>query len=316
MSAFTLFKRGNPCPVCDSSTGKCRERDELILCMNGTNEIAVPGYKFIGLTKDGTWGQWVVDNQREWTEQQRQHWQQERQAKQAQRLEAEKTRNAEAMPAGERDRHYRQLLSQLTLHSTDRADLMRRGVTDEQIKRYGVKSVERWQKLTCEFPCDLPGVGLDGRSLSNFYVGYLVPIQSAAGEITGFQIANRNRTGDEPKYPWLTSVNKNRPNGASPKLPCGELPLAVAFPANLDPSKLGQVGLCEGTGIKPRLAADRLGIPVIGASGGNFAASSQLLKEYLQQLGSKTVTLYPDAEVIQNPQTMRQYRMVWELLQE
>ncbi len=45
------------------------------------------------------------------------------------------------------------------------------------------------------------------------------------------------------------------------------------------------IGLAEGIPFKPQIAANRLGIPFIGTSSGNFASSRQLLKHYLDFLG-------------------------------
>lgn len=280
--SFTLFHRGSECPICHSSSGKCRKAEDLILCMGVTQADEVPGYKFKGITANQLWGKWIVQDG-DSTEADREARKEQQRLKREQRAAEEAQKRAAAMPASERDRHYRRLLAQLTLHPDDRADLHRRGITDEQIKLWGIKSVERWQRLSIELPHTLPGVSLDGRSLSNYHAGYLVPIESPSGKITGFQIANRDRSGDTPKYPWLTSKTAKRENGQQPNLPNGELPLTVALPSNWNSAKAGQIGLCEGTGVKPRLAADKTSIPVIGASGGNFIASSELLKQYLQE---------------------------------
>jgi hypothetical protein len=61
---------------------------------------------------------------------------------QKQQLRAQ--RHADSLPAIERDRLYNQILNQLPLHPEDRADLHRRGITDEQIKTWGIRSVEPW----------------------------------------------------------------------------------------------------------------------------------------------------------------------------
>ncbi|HEY9859581.1 MAG TPA: hypothetical protein V6D16_08750, partial [Candidatus Obscuribacterales bacterium] len=119
--------------------------------------------------------------------------------------------------------------------------------------------------------------------------------------------ANRDRSDDDPKYPWLTGRTKKRPHGPQPNLPNGELPLTVAYPSQLNPAKAGQVGLCEGLGVKPRLAAERLGIPVIGASGGNFAASAKTLQTYLKELSADNCLLLPDAGAISNSNVLHQY---------
>ena len=54
---------------------------------------------------------------------------------------AEREKNQKRMAVAERDRHYRAILSQLELDPVDRADLVKRGFTDEQIERYAFKSV-------------------------------------------------------------------------------------------------------------------------------------------------------------------------------
>ena len=57
---------------------------------------------------------------------------------------------------------------------------------------------------------------------------------------------------------------------------------------------------------------------IIGAAGGNFAASPETLKSYLDslstELGTKQLTLYPDAGAISNSHVMRQYRRLKELV--
>nr|MDJ0719535.1 hypothetical protein [Prochloraceae cyanobacterium] len=50
------------------------------------------------------------------------------------------------------------------------------------------------------------------------------------------------------------------------------------------------IGLAEGIAFKPQIAANRMGIPFIGASSGNFARSRQLLKQYLDFLGCDKTT--------------------------
>lgn len=313
MKDFISTRRNNPCQLCDDTKGKCRETPTIRLCMTFADAIqSVPGFKFIGRTKDDLWGKWVEDNDRTWTDQERDRWRQEQLDKRQHRAEEEAQRRAAAMTAEERDRHNRQLLDQLTLHPIDRADLHRRNLTDEQIAKWGVKSVEQWQKLEHELPHTLPGVNLTGDSLNVPGAGYLCPIHNVEGFLVGFQIRLRN--GDT-RYLWLTSATKKRPNGATPHLPNGELPLAVHRPEQLVKQN---IALTEGVGAKPFISSQHQGQVTIGAAGGQFASSPKTLKATLDrlsvELNTKTIDFYPDAGAIHNRHVMRQYRSTWRLL--
>ena len=86
---------------------------------------------------------------------------------------------------------------------------------------------------------------------------------------------------------------------------CGKI-----FPIN-------SIGLAEGIAFKPQIAANRMGIPFIGASSGNFARSRQLLKQYLDFLGcDKTTEIvwFVDAGAITNLSVMGVYRRSIDLL--
>lgn len=315
MSQFTLFKRGSPCPVCDSQDERCKSTiDGLILCMTLLDAADVPGYRYIGRTQNGVWGEWAPDD-RNSSEQEREQWRRDRERKRQQRQQEEAERRAQAMSAAERDRHYRQLLEQLTLHPDDRADLRRRGLTDEQIETASFKSVDQWQKLERELLHTLPGVNLDGLSL-NTQSGCLCPIRDVNGLIVGAQVRLRNPQGGG-RYRWLTSAIRKRPNGPTPHLPNGELPLAVYRPERV---VRHAIALVEGTGAKSLITSQRLGIVTIGAAGGQFAGSPETLKASLEQLAaetnSRTIEFYPDAGAVGNQNVLRQYRSTWELLRQ
>lgn len=301
---FTPTKKGNPCQLCSDTKGKCREKEggELLLCMSLAEEIDVPGWHFAGLTKDGLWGQWIPNEDR--TEQEKAEWRCQLELRRQQREAEERQRRAEALPAEVRDRQYRRVLTQLTLHPEDRADLHRRGLSDEQIKSAGFKSVDRWQRLDIELPHALPGVQINGRSLNISQAGYLCPIRDVDGLIIGFQL-RRREAGDGGRYRWLSSSTKKRPNGPTPHLPNGELPLAIHRPAE---PRSNAIAFVEGTGPKPFIASQRLGCAVVGAAGGQWASSPETLKETLGKIGGGPCILYPDAGAIENLQVMRQYR--------
>ncbi len=280
--SYTYTSKKNLCPVCGNHHGCLINQDLSVLCLRVDNQKDAPeGYRFAKPLSGGMGGLFVTtDNNKTWVQgQQRQNGR--RLALAAKEGSRQKSG---ALSVAERDRLYCQMLSQLTLNPTDRADLHRRGVTDEQIRLWNVKSVERWQKLDSCLSPSLPGVSLSGLSLVNYHPGYLVPIQSPSGEITGFQIANRERSEGRPKYPWLTGKTSKRPEGAQPNLLNGELPITVAYPSAPDTDEAVRIGLCEGTGVKPRLAAERLGIPVVGASGGHFVSSPKTLESYIKEI--------------------------------
>ncbi|WP_190644112.1 hypothetical protein [Oculatella sp. FACHB-28] len=313
---FVPTKQQNPCRICSDVSGKCRETDSIHLCMNlSDSSDAVADFRLIGQTKDGLWGKWLPSDRQIWSDQQREEWRRDRQ----QRIEAkalqEAQRRAEAMPAADRDRYYRELLSQLTLHPADRQDLLRRGLSDEQIHVGGFRSVEQWQRLEREFPTSLPGVNLDGLSL-NTQPGCLCPIRDINGLIVGFQIRLRG-VAEDGRYRWLTSVTKKRPNGARPHLSNGELPLAVFRPGLVTSNA---IALVEGVGAKPYIASLRLKQTVVGAGGGLLASSPQTFKAILERLAreqdSRDIVDYLDAGDIVNSHVMRRRREIWKLLQQ
>lgn len=249
----------------------------------------------------------------------RDEWQRQQEQRQQERQKTEEQRKATCLSPEKRDKYYRQLLGQLELHPTDYADLKHRGLTDEQIKAAGFKSVKQWQKLSFELPHILPGVNLDQKSL-NTQEGYLCPIYDVDRLLVGFQV--RMRKADEGgRYRWLSSKTKKRPNGATAHLPNGENPIAVARP--LDGILRTGIGAGEGI-LKPFIASQRLGYPVIGAAGGQFGSSPDTLKYTLEvlseELNTTIVDFYPDSGAIEgkdgkpNEHVLRQYQKTFKLL--
>jgi hypothetical protein len=158
--SFIPTRQGNPCLVCGNIKGRCRQTAEALnLCMDSSGVL--PEFRYLGQTKDGLWAKYILDDG---TEQNQNDRIREQQQLRAQRAAAEAQRHADALLAPERDRLYNQLLNQLPLHPEDRADLDRRGITDEQIEAWGIRFVEQWQPLEQELSHTLPGISLDGRS--------------------------------------------------------------------------------------------------------------------------------------------------------
>ena len=298
-------KRNNPCALCGNTSGNCRETDNVRLCMTHTTGYeTVPGYRFAKLTKDGLWGIWVANDSDTSSAAEQDAWHKEQRVRRKLRLRAKEKQRAQALAAAERDRHYRRLLAPLDLHPIDRQDLHRRGFTDQQIAAVGFKSVGQWQRLDGQYPKNLPGVVKEGRSLNTFATGYLCPVRNQDGLIVALQV--RAREGDT-RYYWLTSHTQNNPEGQGPNLASGELPLS-----HYNGGDRPWVAFCEGVGVKPYRASNRLGCAVVGAAGGQFAGSPEQVTTAL--VSGKTPVLVPDGGAIANHNVMRAYRGLADLV--
>jgi len=193
-------------------------------------------------------------------------------------LEAEEQRQQRSLSEAERDKQYRQMLSELTLHPDDKADLIRRGFTREQIELSGFKSIERYQPLQNQYSQLLPGVTAQGNQLVISSSGYLCPIRNSSGLIVAAQVRLRS-LGSTNRYRWLSGKGQTLhlyPEGCSPK---GELPLPVFRPQGL----IQGIALAEGTGVKPFLVSQRLNLLTIGAAGGQWASSPELFRSTLEK---------------------------------
>lgn len=321
MGNFTPTRRENPCPICENTSGKCREhRDgEIYLCMSfadaGLGEIQ-NGHKCIKPANGGNWATFKLDNTKEWTEQQRLEWKCENQRRQQQKAKEDEARRRRSLSAVERDQQYRALLTELTLHPDDRADLVRRGFSHKQIELSGFKSVESYQKLQSEFSELLPGIGTGGKNLIVKHGGYLCPVRNVDGLIAACQIRLRALpTGESNRYRWLSTKEQTLhlyTTGFNPK---AELPLAIHRPTG----KPEGIALVEGVGSKPFLTSQRLDTLVIGAAGGQFLASESILKNSLDKLSSelggvKELTIAPDAGDIFNQQVVNRWQKLTAVL--
>lgn len=300
------FKKGKPCPICNIDDGRCRSAgDSLTLCMTWPDGGAVNGWHFLGASKDGLWGKFVPERDRTYTEAERREYRDRQQRREREQHQAEAQRRAAAMPIAERDHWYRLLLQELTLNECDRSDLRRRGLSDELIAERGYRSVAPGQRLTECYPANLPGV-TDGR-VTVSGAGYLIPAFTVEGAIAGFQI--RLRDAESGRYRWLSSTD-NPVNLAN-----GEPPITVAYPARPHPDRAGWLGFAEGI-LKPQLAADRLGYPVIGASGGNFGGAGAQIQAEIAHLKPSKLVLLPDGGAIKNPRVVALYRKLAALVPE
>ena len=295
------WRRGIKCPICGGLRKDCRQslRTNLIHCR--AVNAAPRDYLYRGEDAWG-FGMWQHQGDRSnWVKEQRSLSSQEREQRRLERLKvdkererAEKEKYAQSLSVEERDQEIRKVLDQLFLWPShekalrDRFEVLKLEPKEIEvlIAQAGYKSVRQWQKLDRPVDDRLPGVRLGGRSLLVPGDGILIPIKNEFGLYTGLQVRLDNPTGGS-KYIWLAGERK-RANRPGSKLQNGELPLAIYLPeTNLDNKQFNVIGLAEGVGFKPNIAAERLGIPFIGASGGHFSNSPELLRNYLDFLLAK-----------------------------
>jgi DNA primase len=172
------------------------------------------------------------------------------------RVEVTQHQRADVSVRGEINRH---LLTVLKLRPRDQNDLLRRGLDDAAIERNGYKSVplpSELNDLMKKFEGkDLRGIPgffrKDGtwrlsigewkdknQTVHSFHQGYLIPVRDVRGDIAGFQIRRANVSGDEPRYIWLSSNEKE--DGTSSGAPIHYRNVELA-------RKTGQAILTEGS---------------------------------------------------------------------
>jgi hypothetical protein len=274
------------------------------------------GYKCVKEAKAGNWASFKFDNTQEWTEQQRIEWKQRNEQRQRLRVKEDEDRRRRSLSAAERHKQYTRLLGELTLHPDDRADLVRRRFTHEQIELAGFKSIQRYQQLQSRYSELLPGISR-GERLVIRDEGYLCPIRNADGLIVACQVRLRTLpTTESNRYRWLNGDGQTLhlyPEGCNGE---GELPLPIFKPQD----KPEGIALAEGTGAKPFLVSQRLSLFTIGASGGQWASSPQLFKEALEkaaiEVEGKEIKIFPDAGDILNPCVMSRWQRVIVLLEQ
>jgi hypothetical protein len=128
-------------------------------------------------------------------------------------------------------------------------------------------------------------------------VGYAIPFKGLEGKYVGAQWRYAD-PGDGGRYRW-----HNLPGGK--QFPgTDEMPLAV-YRSSVEPDG---IALVEGTGIKPMLTAERLGMVVLGAAGGNHLASPIQLQAAITAYPGLPLVAIPDAGDVLNPHVMGRHK--------
>ncbi|MEL4898501.1 plasmid replication protein, CyRepA1 family [Crocosphaera sp. Alani8] len=309
--SWLRYNRRNPCPVCQGERNDCRQNTTTGLVYCRSHEANPKDYLYRG---QDTWGFniWAYKPDADaWTDERRQEWLEEQRRQREQREQRESLKKL--LPIPERDKVIREILDQLTLSDDHREVLRGRGISDRKIEESNYRSVKQWQKLTSPVTNKLSGVKYDGLSLINHTDGILIPIPNEDGLYTHLRV-NDLTPGTENKYYPLSSSKR----GVKYHLPSGEQPIGVYMPQEAPEKQI--IGFTEGLEYKPLLASSNVGIPIIGASGGNFGSSSEAIEDAIASIKERykwenpEFVLYGDAGSAANPSVSRQYEKLGDFI--
>jgi hypothetical protein len=297
--------RITPCPICTTGTDWCYELSESLWVCKRT-EFAPPGWR--RTTKQDSAGHFIFaiegSDRSDWSEK-KAEWE----AKRLEREENQRLAHLESrkgsLTATERDPLIRSLSKHLGLFGAHRQMLLARGLTKAQIDEGLFFSIEKWQKISNDYPLNLSGVSVSkfgDRQLNG--QGIAIVTFDAAGLATGWQVMAVPRIENFAKYIWAKGLKSSHlPIGSGN----GELPIQVVG----TPGKKKIAYLSEGT-LKPRLAAAKHDRYFIGASSGNFDSSPIQVKAALE--GIKTVVITLDGGDVINPARMTHWQRQYEFL--
>lgn len=198
-----------------------------------------------------------------------------------------------------RDKTYRALLDLLVLSSTDREDLKRRGLTNEDIEVLGYKTAPRNPKEVCKKLLNsghilegVPGFYKDNGTwtLRELGEGYYIPFRNAFGQIQFMQIRTRSKKGEGTRYLSLSS------NGYEFGTPAKSW---AHIHKGKDPEWWKRIVITEGA-LKADIASVMTGETFVAVAGvGNVGDLPRVLRD-LATLGLEHVTLAYDMDEVPN----------------
>ncbi|MGL5076166.1 MAG: hypothetical protein ACRDBG_10050, partial [Waterburya sp.] len=270
------------CPICSSSKNRCATKVyngiNRYFC-KGTN-VSPPGFHYIGQSST-TFSMFIEDTDYNSLNH-------KSISKNTQVVEPQ-IDLTNRLSVSQRDHELHKLINNGLLADTHKKSLLRRGLTTNDITRFGFVSLVNNRKYDVDF------IGFrDGcyRGAN----GFIVPITNGNGQKIGFQVATLQK---EIKYIWTTDkiLNIGQHLVINNTL---ELPVQVV-------NRGGETWVCEGI-LKPIVASIKhSNCSVIGASGGHFVRCEgdefrlqHQVKDAIDKLGNTEVKIQLDAGSIAN----------------
>lgn len=207
-----------------------------------------------------------------------------------------------------RDSTYRALLSQLTLASDHRANLLARGLSSDEINRLDYKTTPVVgmgiiaKKLLADghYLAGVPGFyRKDGEwTFITEMRGILIPVRDMHGRIQGLQIRRDNVT--RRKFRWVSSVDQ--PDGC--KAECW---------VHLAGEPMETVVLTEGP-MKADIIHALTGKTVIAIAGVSALSQLESMLQELRQSGTKKIMTAFDMDFMSNPHVEKGYENLTRIL--
>ena len=344
---FTHFnKKNGSCPICASDSGKCRQTDDLILCMDSVGTPhgdEINGYFSIGDDKSGQWGRFLPISAKnhnfsakyksERTDNGNGAGNRSSDANNRSKKKNQATKKKEdvyvplkpqfqqkkAKPVVEtkpsitlevRASEYKRILDSLELTPSHRRLLEQRGMKGSSIARY--KSANKYQSIPSGITQGLPGK-LANDTLAIYHNDViLVPVVNCDGQVIAMQRRLASAQPNVEKYLWVSNEKYGDPLAIN-----GETPIGVY---NLDRLERGEIQcdnivFAEGY-MKPDIASNHFDNVFIGAANANFTKDGFLCKQVIDVIDRVqacnpstkiSLSFAADAGAVENYHIMIQY---------
>jgi SAM-dependent methyltransferase len=315
---WTRYNRGN-CPVCNGASKECRsvERDDGRLRVHCRGKVSPPiGWGFIG--EDAHGFEIFVEGRTDQTER---DWGAIEARRKAREAEEAKARRELTTPE-QRDRVFRALLPSQRLTQRHRAELIRRGLNEQQIDlAEGLGWLKTWSKGVRagrnSTPNNIPGLikrwdGWTDWNETGIHEGLAIAAPDLEGRLVLHQVKPDKLPEDGGKYRFLASNSNGR-------LPTGEMPLPVFQHPDRPRDQRPRVWITEAylkaliTALQAWDAGYR-DVVVVGCGGCNWASSPNYLREAIDRLNPAEITILPDAGWTANQNVTKQIHKLLDLL--